>query len=249
MLTGPVEIPDGVFHLGVAAMVGLEFDHVAGTVGDERVIGVGGQQGQLGAGRGLDPAHDQPARLAVAGEGPIGDLGHLGAVGEVRDRHPRRLVDGGDGGVDSAFVQLGGDRVAHIGGPAGVDHFAAVETRVTPQGQRPGGARGPDPVEGLAQKAGCPPPRMGVAAPQAAAHHIGGAGHHGEERVIAPHVVVGEAGAALLVPARRSRQCWSPRRWSPDHRPGRRPPPRPGPTASPATWSSWRAWPQVKLLK
>jgi hypothetical protein len=37
-------------------MVGLEFDNVAGTVGDERVIGVVGEQGQLGVGRGLDPA-------------------------------------------------------------------------------------------------------------------------------------------------------------------------------------------------
>jgi hypothetical protein len=39
---------------------------------------------------------------------------------------------------------------------------------------------------------------VGVAAPQPAVDHIGGAGHGGEQRVVAPDVVVGEAGAALL---------------------------------------------------
>jgi hypothetical protein len=41
--------PGWRFDLGVAAMVGLEFDGVAVAVGDEAVIGVRGEQGELGA--------------------------------------------------------------------------------------------------------------------------------------------------------------------------------------------------------
>ena len=39
--------------LGVAAMVCLEFQGVAIPAGDEGVIAVGGEEGQLGTGRGL----------------------------------------------------------------------------------------------------------------------------------------------------------------------------------------------------
>ncbi len=79
------------------------------------------------------------------------------------------FVDSGDGVVDTAFVQLGGDRETNVGFGAGVDDVAAVEPRVGPQHQRPGGRRGgTHPVERLGQKPGRPPPGMGVAAPQAA---------------------------------------------------------------------------------
>ena len=44
-----LEVADGVFDLGVAAVVGLQVQSVALTVGDEGVIAVGGEQGQLGA--------------------------------------------------------------------------------------------------------------------------------------------------------------------------------------------------------
>ena len=48
-----LQVPDGVFDLGMAAVVGLQFQGVAVVVGDEGVIAVGGEQGQLGPGRRL----------------------------------------------------------------------------------------------------------------------------------------------------------------------------------------------------
>ena len=49
-----------ILDLGVAAMVGLQFEHL--PAGDEAVIAVGGEEGQLGTGRGLD---DEPHRRGV----------------------------------------------------------------------------------------------------------------------------------------------------------------------------------------
>ena len=48
-----LEVADGILDLGVAAMVGLEIQGVVLTVGDEGVVAVGGEEGQLGTGRGL----------------------------------------------------------------------------------------------------------------------------------------------------------------------------------------------------
>ena len=45
-----LQVADGVLHLGVAAMVGLEIQGVALTVGDEGVVAVVGKQRQLGPG-------------------------------------------------------------------------------------------------------------------------------------------------------------------------------------------------------
>ena len=45
--------PNGVLDLGVAAMIGLQFQGFPVAVGDEAVIAVGGEEGQLGTGRGL----------------------------------------------------------------------------------------------------------------------------------------------------------------------------------------------------
>ena len=41
-----LQVPDGVLDLGVAAVVGLQFEL---PVGDEGMIAVAGEQGQLGA--------------------------------------------------------------------------------------------------------------------------------------------------------------------------------------------------------
>ena len=43
-----LEVLDGILDLGVAAMVGLQFEHLPVPVGDEAVIAVGGEEGQLG---------------------------------------------------------------------------------------------------------------------------------------------------------------------------------------------------------
>ena len=48
-----LEIADGVLDLGVAAMVGLQFQGVAVAVGDAAVIAVVDEEGQLRAMRGL----------------------------------------------------------------------------------------------------------------------------------------------------------------------------------------------------
>ena len=51
--------------LGVAAMIGLQFQGFPVPVGDEAVIAVGGEEGQLGTGRGLHPPDDEPHRRGV----------------------------------------------------------------------------------------------------------------------------------------------------------------------------------------
>ena len=60
-----LEVPDGVFDLGVAAVAGLQFQGLAVPVGDECVIAVGGEQGQLRAGRRFHPPDDEPYRRCV----------------------------------------------------------------------------------------------------------------------------------------------------------------------------------------
>ena len=74
-----LQVADGVLDLGVAAVVGLESQGVALPSGDEGVIAVVGEQRQLGAGRGLHPADDEPHRRGVGlgVERRIGGLSHV----------------------------------------------------------------------------------------------------------------------------------------------------------------------------
>ena len=60
-----LEVSDGVLDLGVAAMVGLQFQGLPVPVGDAAVIAVAGEEGQLGTGRGLHPPDDEPHRRGV----------------------------------------------------------------------------------------------------------------------------------------------------------------------------------------
>ena len=60
-----LEVSDGILDLGVAAMVGLQFQGVPVSVGDEAVIAVAGEEGQLGAVRGLHPPDDEPHQCGV----------------------------------------------------------------------------------------------------------------------------------------------------------------------------------------
>ena len=57
-----LEVADGILYLGVAPMAGLQFQGLAVPAGDEGVIAVGGEQGQLRAGRRLHPPDDEPHR-------------------------------------------------------------------------------------------------------------------------------------------------------------------------------------------
>ena len=60
-----LEVSDGVLDLGVAPMVGLQCQGFPVPVGDEAVIAVGGEEGQLGTGRGLHAPDDEPHRRGV----------------------------------------------------------------------------------------------------------------------------------------------------------------------------------------
>ena len=51
-----LEVAYGVLDLGVAAMIGLQFQRFPIAVGDEGVIAVSGEEGELGTGRRLRSA-------------------------------------------------------------------------------------------------------------------------------------------------------------------------------------------------
>ena len=89
-----LEVSDGVLDFGVAAVVGLQFEHFPVPVGDEAMIAVSGEEGQLGTGRGLHPPDDEPYRcgIGLAPERSVSGLGHVGgAVHPVWDGRPVRL--------------------------------------------------------------------------------------------------------------------------------------------------------------
>ena len=77
-----LEVAYCVLDLGVAAMVGFQFQGFSVPVGDEAVIAVGGEEGQLGTGRGLHPPDDEPHRCGVGLtlEGGVGGLSHIGGA-------------------------------------------------------------------------------------------------------------------------------------------------------------------------
>ena len=60
-----LEVSNSVLDLGVAAVVGLQFQGFPVPVGDEAVIAVGGEEGQLGTGRWLHPPYYEPPRCGV----------------------------------------------------------------------------------------------------------------------------------------------------------------------------------------
>ena len=60
-----LEVAYGVLDLGVATVIGLQLQGIPVPVGDEAVIAVAGEEGQLGTGRGLHPPDDEPHRGSV----------------------------------------------------------------------------------------------------------------------------------------------------------------------------------------
>ena len=60
-----LQAADGILDLGVAAMVGLQFQGLPVPVGDEAVVAVAGEEGQLGTRCGLHPPDDEPRRRGV----------------------------------------------------------------------------------------------------------------------------------------------------------------------------------------
>ena len=86
-----LEVANGILDLGVAAMIGLQFQGLSVPASDEAVIAVSGEEGQLGTGRGLHPPDDEPHRRGAGFtlEGDIGGLRHVGgALHPVGNRRP-----------------------------------------------------------------------------------------------------------------------------------------------------------------
>ena len=84
-----LEVPDGVLDLGVSAMISLQFLGVPVPAGDEAVIAVFSEEGQLGTGRGSHPPDDEPHRrgIGLTREGNAGGFGHIcGAIHPVGNR-------------------------------------------------------------------------------------------------------------------------------------------------------------------
>ena len=78
-----LEVADGVLDLGVAAVVGLQFEGLPLPVGDEAVIAVVGEGGQLRAGRGRFTLRTMSRTGAASGslwKGSAGGLGHIGGA-------------------------------------------------------------------------------------------------------------------------------------------------------------------------
>ena len=79
-----LEVAYRVLDLGVAAMISLQFQGLSVPVGDEAVIAVGGEEGQLGTGRRLHPPDDEPYRRGVRlglerGVEPVSEVKHEAA--------------------------------------------------------------------------------------------------------------------------------------------------------------------------
>ena len=120
--------------LGVAAMIGLQFQRLPIAVGDEGVIAVSGEEGELGTGCRLHPPDNEPRRRGVRlglerGVSRLGDIG--GAVHPVGNGSPVLLWYRLDQ-VPQASALADGDREADIHFPAGGNDSVGVEAAVGP---------------------------------------------------------------------------------------------------------------------
>ena len=151
-----LEAAYGVLDLGVAAMVGLQFQCLPVPVGDEAVVAVAGEEGQLGTGRGLHSPDDEPHRRGVGlglerDVGGFGDIG--GTVHPVRYGRPIRLGYRLDE-IAQAFVLADGDGVADIHLAADGDDGVGIEAAVGPHRELAPGAGVAHPSHRLAQEVG-----------------------------------------------------------------------------------------------
>ena len=183
-----LEVAYRILDLGVAAMVSFQFEQLPVPVGDEAVIAVGGEDGQLGTGRRLHPPDDEPHRRGVGLtlEGSVGGLGHIGgAVHPVGNRRPVLFGYGLDE-IMQAFVLADGDGEADIHPAAGGYHAMSVEAAVGPHCELPPGPAVAHPPHRLTQEVGGAAGGVGAALPQPGHQHVAGSGGHGQQRVIAP---------------------------------------------------------------
>ena len=183
-----LEVPDGVPGLGVAAMVGFQFQGVPVPVGDEGVIAVVGEQRQLGTGRGFHPPDDEPHRggAGFTLEGCICDLGHVGGTLHPVGNGSPVILGYGLYDLPQALVLADGDGEADIHLAADGDDGVNVETAVGPHCDLALGPGVAHPSQRLPQEVGGAPGGVGPALAQPGQQHVAGAGGHGEQRVIAP---------------------------------------------------------------
>ena len=183
-----LQVSNGVLDLGMAAVVGLQLQGFPVPVGDEAVIAVGGEEGQLGTGSGLHPPDNEPHRCGVGLtlEGGAGGLGHIGgAVHPVWDGRPVRLGYGLDQ-VPQAFVLADGDGEAHVQLAANGYHAMGVEAAVGPHRELPAGPSVAHPPHRFTQEVGGATSGVGPALAQPAHQHVAGSGGDSQQRVIAP---------------------------------------------------------------
>ena len=195
-----LEVSDGILDLGVAAMVGLQFQGFPVPVGDEAVIAVVDEEGQLGAGRGLHPPDDEPHRcgIGLTLEGGIGGLGHIGsAVHPVGNGRPV-LLRYGLNQLPQAGVLADGDGEADIQLAAGGHHGMGVEAAVGPHRELSPGSGVAHPTHRLPQEVSSAAGGVGASLSQPGHQHVAGAGGHGQQRVVAPLAGVAMVSRTLL---------------------------------------------------
>ena len=151
-----LEVAYGVLDLGVAAMIGLQFQRLPIAVGDEGVIAVSGEEGELGTGRRLHPPDNEPHRPGVRlglerGVSRLGDIG--GAVHPVGNGSPVLLWYRLDQ-VPQAGALADGDREADIHFPAGGNDSVGVEAAVGPHRELSPGPAVAHPPHRLTQEVG-----------------------------------------------------------------------------------------------
>ena len=83
-----LEVAYRILDLGVAAMISLQFEQLPVPVGDEAVIAVGGEEGQLGTGRGLHSPDNEPYRRGIG----LTPEGGVEPVSEVQDYNDIRIM-------------------------------------------------------------------------------------------------------------------------------------------------------------
>ena len=195
-----LEVSDGVLDLGVAAMVGLQLQRLSVPVGDETVIAVAGEEGQLGTGRGLHPPDDEPHRrgIGLAPEGSVSGLGHVGGtVHPVRDGRPVRLGYGFNE-IAQAGALADGDGEADLRLATDGDNSVGVEAAVGPHRELPLSPGIAHPSHGLPQEVGGAPIGVGEALAQPGHQHVAGSSGHGQQRVIASLASVAMVSRPLL---------------------------------------------------
>ena len=83
-----LEVAYRILDLSVAAVVGLQFQGLPVPVGNESVVAVGGEESQLGTGRGPHPPDDEPYRRGIR----LGLEGGVEPVSEVQDYNDIRIM-------------------------------------------------------------------------------------------------------------------------------------------------------------